>query len=417
MVWNPTEYSPDLKNQHRREKRQTMKVRATVHVAAGRQRKLVAGSRWVYRNEIESIEGEGVDGGLARVVDARGRWIGLGLVNTASVITVRLLSYRDEPIDEEWMRQRVRRAVAYRAPFRRADTDGARLLFGEADDLPGVVADRFGPAIVMQIHALGMERWAEILADELIALEQPETLIFAHEDPIRTQEGLPLYRRVFHGPDLETVPTRENGLVFQVDLRKGQKTGSFLDQKANHRFLRRFAAGRSVLDAFTYAGGFALHAAAAGAARVEAVDISPQALASARVNARENGFHDIRFVEANAFDHLRGLYAARERFDVVVLDPPAFASSHKARAGATRGYKEINLSAMRLLPAGGLLATHSCSFHMPETLFVQTVLSAAYDLRRQVRMVALRRQDLDHPILPGHPESYYLKSLWLQMLD
>lgn len=388
-----------------------------VHVVEGRQRKLLDGSPWIYRNEIQAIEGEPIDGDLVRAVDYRGRLIGLGIINTASVITVRLLSYREVAIDAAWIAERVRRAVAYRAIFRRSDTDGVRLLFGEADGLPGVVADRFGPVIVVQIHARGMERWKETIAGELVALERPESLVFANDDPIRSREGLPLYRSVFHGPDLDSVLMRENGLTFQVDLRQGQKTGHFLDQKANHRFLQKFVRDKTVLDAFTYSGGFALHAASAGAAAVEAVDISAAALDLARENACANGREDIRFVEANAFDHLRNLHAQGARFDVAVLDPPAFASSHKAQAGAVRGYKEINLGAMRLLPPGGLLATHTCSYHMPEDLFTQTVLSAARDLRRRVRIVAVRRQDYDHPVLAGHPESLYLKSLWLQMLD
>jgi 23S rRNA (cytosine1962-C5)-methyltransferase len=262
-----------------------------------------------------------------------------------------------------------------------------------------------------------MERWKETVAGELVALEQPESLVFVNDDPIRAREGLPLYRSVFYGPDLDSVCMLENGLTFQVDLRQGQKTGHFLDQKANHRFLQRFVKDKTVLDAFTYSGGFALHAAAAGATSVEAVDISSAALDLARENARANGLEKIRFVEANAFDHLRNLHANGARFDVVVLDPPAFASSHKAQAGAVRGYKDINLGAMRLLPPGGLLATHTCSFHMPEDLFARPVLSAARDLRRRVRIVAVRRQDYDHPVLAGHPESLYLKSLWLQMLD
>lgn len=388
-----------------------------VHVVEGRQRKLLEGSPWIYRNEIRSMEGETVEGGLVRAVDYRGRFIGIGVINTASVISVRLLSYREVPIDASWIADRVRRAVAYRSGFRRSDTDGIRLLFGEADGLPGVVADRFGPVIVMQIHSLGMERWKETIAEELIALEKPDSLVFANDDPIRAREGLPLYRSVFYGPDLDSVSMRENGLLFQVDIRQGQKTGHFLDQKANHRFLRKFVKDKAVLDAFTYSGGFALHAASAGAASVEAVDISGAALDLARENARANGLEGIRFIEANAFDHLRNLHANGARFDVVILDPPAFASSHKALAGAVRGYKEINLGGMRLLPPGGLLATHTCSFHMPEELFFRTVLSAAHDLRRRVRVVAVRRQDADHPVLAGHPESLYLKSLWLQMLD
>ena len=388
-----------------------------VRVIDGRQRKLLNGSPWIYRNEIQAIEGEVTEGGLVRAVDYRGRFIGIGLVNTASIITVRLLAYDDVAIDSEFIAGRVLKATAYRRAYRRPDTDGMRLLFGEADGLPGVVADRFGPVIVLQVHSLGMERWLDIIADTLIRLEQPETLLLANDDTIRTREGLPLYRSVYFGPDREEVVMKENGILFHVDLRTGQKTGHFLDQKANHRFLSHFAQGRSVLDAFTYTGGFALHAALYGASRIEAVDISETALACGRANAEANGFDNIQFLQANAFDHLRSRVASGEHFDIVVLDPPAFASSRKSLPGATRGYKEINLSAMRLLSPGGILATHTCSFHMPEALFYETVLSAAQDLGRRVRIIAERRQDYDHPVLAGHPESLYLKSLWLEMLD
>ncbi len=388
-----------------------------VRVVDGRQRKLMDGSPWIYRNEIQSIEGAVEEGGLVHAVDFRGRRIGTGIINTASIITVRLLTRIDSAIDADFMAERVRRAVGYRQAFRRQDTDGMRLVFGEADGLPGVVADRFGPVIVLQVHALGMERWQSVIADTLIELEKPETLILADDDSIRTREGLPLYRSVYHGPDRDGTDLLENGIRFRVDLRKGQKTGHFLDQKANHRFLEHFAKGKSVLDAFTYTGGFALHAAAYGASRVEAVDISETAIACGRANAEANGFTDIRFIQANTFDYLRERITASDRFDIVVLDPPAFASSRKALPGAIRGYKEINLSAMRLLPPGGILATHTCSFHMPEPLFLETVLSAAHDLGRHVRVIATRRQDYDHPILAGHPESYYLKSLWLELID
>ena len=388
-----------------------------VRVIDGRQRKLLDGSPWIYRNEIQAIEGDVTEGGLVQAVDFRGRRIGTGLINTASIITVRLLSYEDVAIDAEFIAGRVRRATEYRRAFARPDTDGVRLLFGEADGLPGVVADRFGPVIVLQVHSLGMERWLGVIADTLVQLEKPETLMLANDDSIRTREGLPLYRSVHFGPDREEVMMKENGILFRVDLRTGQKTGHFLDQKANHRFLSHFAQGRSVLDAFTYTGGFALHAAQYGASRIEAVDISEAALACGRANAEANGFGNIQFLQANAFDHLRSRVASGERFDIVVLDPPAFASSRKSLPGATRGYKEINLSAMRLLPPGGILATHTCSYHMPGALFYETVLSAARDLGRHARVIAERRQDYDHPVLAGHPESLYLKSLWLEMLD
>ena len=224
------------------------------------------------------------------------------------------------------------------------------------------------------------------------------------------------FTRVLYGELPQETIIHENGVKLAVDVAGGQKTGYFLDQKDNHLFLRQFCAGARVLDCFSYIGGFALNAAAAGAREVTAVDVSEPAVALIEKNAALNGA-DIHAVCANCFDYLRAQVRAGEKYDVIVLDPPAFTKAHANMASACRGYKEIALSAMRLLPAGGVLATHSCSYHMPEEVFVNTVLSAAQDLHRQVRVITLRRQDVDHPVLAGYPESYYLKSLWLQMLD
>jgi 23S rRNA (cytosine1962-C5)-methyltransferase len=247
---------------------------------------------------------------------------------------------------------------------------------------------------------------------------KPKRLILKNDEPIRTKEGLPLYRKVCLGDDVDQVIIRENGLRLAVDLAHGQKTGYFLDQKANHARLRAYAPGKSVLDCFCYSGGFALNAAAAGASQVTAVDQSEDAIGLARINAALNGMSDqIRFVTANAFDYLRQSVSEQVSYDIIVLDPPAFAKSHAARTPARRGYKEINLSAFRLLGPGGILATHSCSYHMPEDLFLETVLEAARDAHRIVRILEMRRQDYDHPVLAGYPESHYLKSLWLQVIE
>ena len=224
------------------------------------------------------------------------------------------------------------------------------------------------------------------------------------------------FTKVLLGPEPGRTVVHENGIALRVDVLGGQKTGYFLDQKENHLFLRRFVRDARVLDCFTYIGGFAMNAAAGGASSVTAVDISQDACGLAAENARLNGL-DVKVVCANCFDFLREQVRAKERYDVVVLDPPAFTKAKANLSNACRGYKEIALSAMRLLPAGGVLATHSCSYHMPEETFVNTVLSAAQDLHRQARVITLRRQDIDHPVLAGYPESHYLKSLWLQMLD
>lgn len=388
-----------------------------VHVINGRQKKLLQGNPWVYGNEIERVEGEIVDGDLVTVVDFRGRYMGTGFYNSRSLITVRLLTHRQEEITDELIASRVKAACDYRRfVMQREGTDSCRLIYGEADRLPGVIADRFGGVIVLQVLALGMERYTQAIADALIACEQPACLLLNNDDAIRIKEGMTCFTKVLHGELPGETIISENGVKLAVDVRGGQKTGYFLDQKENHLFLRQFCRDARVLDCFSYIGGFALNAAVGGAREVTAVDISESAVELIRRNAALNGAQ-INAVCANCFDFLRAQVKAGEKYDVVVLDPPAFTKAHANMANACRGYKEIALSAMRLLPAGGVLATHSCSYHMPEDVFVNTVLSAAQDLHRQVRVITLRRQDIDHPVLAGYPESHYLKSLWLQMLD
>ena len=388
-----------------------------VHVINGRQKKLLQGHPWVYGNEIERVEGEIVDGDLVTVVDFRGRYMGTGFYNSRSLITVRLLTHRQEEITDELIAARVKAACDYRRfVMQREGTDSCRLIYGEADRLPGVIADRFGGVIVLQVLALGMERYTQVIADALIACEQPTCLLLNNDDAIRIKEGMTCFTKVLHGELPGETIISENGVKLAVDVRGGQKTGYFLDQKDNHLFLRQFCRDARVLDCFSYIGGFALNAAMGGAREVTAVDISESAVELIRRNAALNGAQ-INAVCANCFDFLRAQVKAGEKYDVVVLDPPAFTKAHANMANACRGYKEIALSAMRLLPAGGVLATHSCSYHMPEDVFVNTVLSAAQDLHRQVRVITLRRQDIDHPVLAGYPESHYLKSLWLQMLD
>ena len=388
-----------------------------VHVVNGRQKKLLQGHPWVYGNEIERVEGEIEDGGLVTVVDFRGRYLGTGFYNSKSLITVRLLTHRQEEITDELIASRVKAACDYRRfVMNRPGTDSCRLIYGEADRLPGVIADRFGGVIVLQVLALGMERFTQTIADALLACEKPDCLLLQNDDAIRRKEGMECFTRVLYGTLPEENIIHENGVKLAVDVLGGQKTGYFLDQKDNHLFVRQFCKDARVLDCFSYIGAFALNAAAAGAKEVTAVDISEAAVQLIEKNAALNGA-DITAVCANCFDFLRAQVKAGEKYDVVVLDPPAFTKAHANMASACRGYKEIALSAMRLLPAGGVLATHSCSYHMPEEVFVNTVLSAAQDLHRQVRVITLRRQDIDHPVLAGYPESHYLKSLWLQMLD
>lgn len=343
--------------------------------------------------------------------------MGTGFYNSKSLITVRLLTHRQEEITDELIASRVKAACDYRRfVMNRPGTDSCRLIYGEADRLPGVIADRFGGVIVLQVLALGMERFTQTIADALLACEKPDCLLLQNDDAIRRKEGMECFTRVLYGTLPEENIIHENGVKLAVDVLGGQKTGYFLDQKDNHLFVRQFCKDARVLDCFSYIGAFALNAAAAGAKEVTAVDISEAAVQLIEKNAALNGA-DITAVCANCFDFLRSAGQGGRKIRRGGLDPPAFTKAHANMASACRGYKEIALSAMRLLPAGGVLATHSCSYHMPEEVFVNTVLSAAQDLHRQVRVITLRRQDIDHPVLAGYPESHYLKSLWLQMLD
>lgn len=390
---------------------------ASVHVINGRQKKLVHGHPWVYGNEIERTEGDPRNGDLVETLDFRGRFLGYGLYNANSLLTVRLLTHDKTPVTDDLIADRVRQASLARQIIRnREGTDSYRVIFGEADRLPGVICDRFGPVLVLQILTLGMEQYTDLIAATLLECEQPDCLYLANDDRIREKEGLTCFTRVLHGEMPDPVIIEENGIRMFVDIRGGQKTGSFLDQKANHLYVRQFCKGARMLDCFSYAGGFALNAAAAGAASVTAVDISDAAVQLIRRNAELNGFA-VDAVCENAFDFLRGQVHSGNTYDVIVLDPPAFTKAHANMESACRGYKEIALSAMRLLPQGGILATHSCSYHMPEDVFLNTVFSAATDLHRQVQLIDLRRQDSDHPVLAGYPESHYLKSVWLRMLD
>ncbi len=387
-------------------------------------RRLEAGHPWVYRTEIRSSSGPLEDGDPTDVLDLQGRRLGRGYFNSRSMITVRLLEHGPNPEStlledsgERLVRERLRQALDFRRRIARPDTTGERLVFAEADRLPGVIADRFGDTVVLSILSLGMVRWIPVLSGGIREACSPAGILVRQDDPILAREGLlpePPHRI---GTVPETALYLENGLAFAVPLHTGQKTGSYLDQKENHAFLETWVAGRSVLDACAYHGGFALHAARAGAASVTALDISGEALRHVRDNAAHNRLVGINLAEANVFDYLREARKQGRRFDAIVLDPPAFAKSRRTLPDARRGYKEINLGALRLLPPGGLLATHSCSYHMQEAMFLDTVLEAAMDARRTVRILAVRRQAMDHPVLGGYPESHYLKSVWLEILD
>lgn len=371
---------------------------------------------WIYQSEVEDITGDYRPGDIVEVMDAKNKFLGRGYINPASQILVRILTRdRSEEIDREFFVRRISAALEYRRRVVR-DTNACRLIFAEADFLPALIVDKFGDYLAVQTLALGIDIHKETIIEILDELINPSGIYERNDVAVRELEGLPLKSGFLKGPFDPVVEINENGLVFLVDLEGGQKTGYFLDQRENRMALGGLARGARVLDCFCHTGTFSVYAAYYGAEEVHGIDIAAPALAVAEKNAHRNGFGEVcRFREGNAFDELRALEKAGEKFDLIILDPPAFTKSKRALEGAVRGYKEINLRAMKLLPPGGFLVTCSCSFHMAEDLFLEVILDAARDAGRQLRLVELRRQAKDHPMLLASAETHYLKCAILQV--
>lgn len=389
---------------------------AVVQLARGRQKRILEGHPWVFKGEVYEIRGEFEPGDVVTVVDGRGHFLGKGYINPRSQIIVRMLTSKDEPVDRDFFQRRLERAWAHRKRLL-PDTGACRVVFGEADFLPGLIVDKFGDILVVQTLALGIDRWLPDIVEILDEMLQPQGIYERNDVPVRELEGLPQRKGFLKGEFDPKLTIVENGLEMAVDVANGQKTGYFLDQRENRRAVRPYARDARVLDCFCNVGGFALNAAAAGAREVIAVDASEEALAAAKQNAERNGLADrMSFQAGNAFDILRQMEANQERFDVIVLDPPAFAKNKAALEGAVRGYKEINLRAMRMLPEGGFLVTCSCSYHMTPDLFKAVVADAALDAHRRLRLVEERAQAVDHPIVVGYDESHYLKCLIYEVI-
>lgn len=381
---------------------------ATAILIKGKEQRVHGGHPWVFRSDIARMQGDWRDGDVVRVESDRSQFLAMAVYNPRSQIALRLLSRREEPIDSAFIRARVARALRYRRAF--ADLRSCRLLFAESDGLPAVIADAFGDVIVLQVLCLGMEAFKRDIVAALAEELHPVGIYERNDVPVRALEGLPLQTGLLWGQVPDRVEMVENGVHFWVDVKQGQKTGFFLDQKENRAAIAPFAPGARVLDCFTHTGSFALHAARYGAREVVGVDISDAACAFATENARLNGVEDrVRFTCANAFDYLRAAQDGHELFDMVVLDPPAFTKTRAAVEGALRGYKEINLRGMKLTRDGGYLVTCSCSQHVTPPMFQEMVLSAQRDARVQLRQVEFRTQGRDHPILPAAPETQYLK--------
>lgn len=368
------------------------------------------GHPWIYRSDLRSPIDSLPTAGAVPVADERGKRLGWADFSPRSEIALRRLSFDPAAvIDREFWRQRLGDALAWRQRIV-SESEAFRWIAGEADGLPGLIVDVYGTALSYQITTSAMAARETELQALLSELFSPSVLAARHDARVRLQEGLPIQSSLIAG-ESSLVRARVNGLEMEWDLMSGQKSGGFLDQRENWRALAAWARpGMDCLDGFTYQGGFALHLAARGA-RVQAVDFSRAALERAERNAALNHLNTMEWIEANAFDLLREYDLERRQFDLVVLDPPAFAKSRAALAAARRGYKEINLRALKLLRPGGILASCSCSHHMSESMLLEVIAEAAMDARRRLKVLERRTQALDHPVLLTVPETHYLKCL------
>ncbi len=366
---------------------------------------------WIYRSDVTNHSGA-QPAEVVRVIDSRERLLGCALYSSRSQIALRMVSFDDVEINRDFWLSRLASAERLREQVVR-DTTAYRLVYGESDLLPSLIIDRYNDCFVIQTLSQGMDALKQMWVELLTERYSPRAIVERNEARVRDLEGLPRATGVVYGSDPGAFVIEESGVRLAVNLVEGQKTGSFLDQRENRIAARGYARGRA-LDCFTYQGAFALHLAR-GAEQAVAVDVSAPAIAQARRNAELNGATNIEFIEANVFDLLREMEQAGERFDVINLDPPAFAKNRASIEGATRGYKEINLRAMKMLAPGGTLITSTCSYHMSEESFLNVLAGAAADAGRSVQLIEKRTQARDHPVLISMPETYYLKCMILRV--
>ena len=372
------------------------------------------GHLWIYRSDVREA-GSATGGSIVRVLDERGRFVGQALWSDRSEIALRLLTLADEAIDREWWRGRLQQAAARRAGIER-EADAFRIVYSEGDLLPSLIVDRYADVLVMQTLSQGTEALKEMLVALLVEEFSPRAIVERNDVRVRVLEGLEMRTGVVYGELAGTeIEVVQHGVRFLVAPLGGQKTGAFLDQRENHLAARHVARGRA-LDCFTFNGGFALNIAPV-CESVLGLDVSAEAVATSRRNADLNNMRHVEFREANVFDALREMESARARFNTVILDPPAFAKNRASSAAAARGYKEINLRALKLLEPGGVLITCTCSYHMTEALFLEVIAEAATDARRRVQIIEKRIQARDHPVLIGVPETLYLKCVMARVIE
>jgi 23S rRNA (cytosine1962-C5)-methyltransferase len=388
---------------------------AKVFLIKGKDQRVEYGHPWIFRSDIERIDGSFEPGDIVDIYSKKNKFLGRGYINPKSQITVRVLTYENEEINYEFLYKRIKTAWDYRKKI--ADINSCRVIFAESDFLPALIVDKFSEYLVIQTLSLGMEKLKPMIVDILNEIIKPLGIYERNDVHVRELEGLK-QNKGFLSKEFNTkVEMIENGIKFAVDVENGQKTGFFLDQKENRAALKPLVKNSKVLDCFSHTGSFALHAAYYGAKSVLGIDISTHAVEFATNNAKLNGLEvNCTFEAANTFHKLREFYDAGEKFDTIILDPPAFTKTRDAVEGATRGYKEINFRAMKIINSGGFLVTCSCSHHVGPDLFTNIIFDAAYDAKRKIRIVEYRTQAKDHPILLASQETQYLKCAILQII-
>ncbi|MFZ9300443.1 MAG: class I SAM-dependent rRNA methyltransferase [Chitinophagaceae bacterium] len=378
--------------------------------------RVISGHPWVFANEVQQVHGLAEPGDTVLVETHDGKFVGKGYINPKSQILVRILTRKkNEEINADFFLQRIKTAWEYRQ--RIGYEENCRLIFGEADEMPQLIIDKFNDYFVLQTLAFGIDKWKPAIVDSLQKIFSPKGIFERNDVPVRELEGMPIQKGFLSEPFDTNIIINENGLKFHVDIEHGQKTGYFLDQQDNRRAIRHIVKGADVLGAFCYTGTFEIHAAAYGAKSVLGLDISGNAITQSIRNAKLNGLdHICTFQEINAFDALKQWSKEGKSWDVVMLDPPSFTKTRDNIQKAITGYKEINLRGMKLVKPGGFLVTSSCTNLIQPELFLETIQMAAWDARRKLRQVVFQTQSADHPIIPGMENTHYLKFLIVQVL-
>jgi len=387
---------------------------AKVYLFKNKEKRVLYGHPWIFRSDIEKVEGSYECGDIVDVHSYKGKFLARGYYNPKSQIAVRILTLQQEEINADFFYKRIANAWQYRKLV--ADANSCRVVFAESDFLPALIVDKFSEYLVIQTLALGIDRYKYLLVEILDEIIKPRGIYERNDVPVRELEGLDQRKGYLKGHFDTNILMIENGIKFMVDIENGQKTGFFLDQKENRAAIKPFVKNAKVLDCFSHTGSFALHAAHYGASSVLGIDISEHAANCAAKNAQLNNYENIcRFETANTFDVLRKYYEEKNIFDVIILDPPAFTKSRETVDGAIRGYKEINLRAMKIIKPGGFLITCSCSHHIDSEMFMDIIYNAAIDARKNARVIECRSQAKDHPVLLASEETEYLKCIILQI--